>query len=119
MMVSVQEPLSRKRQLVEASSGDTKRIRNELNADESNDSFSEKMYLAYVKSALDSLDMVCIYCMFQDKRRSWRINLFHSLCLFAKFVYVMVIDPILFISIPNPLLIPCDGTSKFHTNNFF
>ncbi|CAK7901585.1 RNA polymerase I-specific transcription initiation factor Rrn3p [[Candida] anglica] len=57
MMVSVQEPLSRKRQLVEASSGDTKRIRNELNADESNDSFSEKMYSAYVKSALDSLDM--------------------------------------------------------------
>lgn len=85
MMVSVQEPINRKRVLLSSEgSRDPKRLRNNGNeisdsqtnltttiinkpsgsesSSISSDKFTEKMYLTYVKSALDALDIVSIIC---------------------------------------------------------
>lgn len=55
MIMSVHDPIARKRLLADGSSSSSKKSRpNDDTA------FSEKMYSAYIKSALEGLDKVCI-----------------------------------------------------------
>lgn len=68
MMVSVQEPAGRKRLLPSEGPRAAKKLRNNEDPEANNiadkpaassGSFNEVMYLKYVKSALDALDIVC------------------------------------------------------------
>lgn len=66
MIMSVHDPLSRKRSLSNPNGQEgsaSKKLKNEDEATidrNNNTAFSEKMYQTYVKSALESLDKVCI-----------------------------------------------------------
>lgn len=70
MIMSVHDPLSRKRSLSNPNGQEgsvSKKLKNEDDAtmDRNNNAvFSEKMYHTYVKSALESLDKVCIWILF-------------------------------------------------------
>lgn len=55
MIMSVHDPIARKRLLADGTSSSNKKSRSNDDA-----AFSEKMYSAYIKSALEALDKVCI-----------------------------------------------------------
>lgn len=58
IMSTGHDPLTRKRSFSETGGPETKKSKNESDG---NSVFSEKMYSAYVKSAFESLDKVCIF----------------------------------------------------------
>ena len=62
MIMSLHDPIARKRALPSNEVMVNKKLKHEniSSEDKTQTVFSEKMYSAYVKSALDSLDKVCI-----------------------------------------------------------
>lgn len=55
MIMSVHDPLSRKRAILAESLPEEKRLRH----DPESEAFSEKMYGLFVKSAMEAMDKVC------------------------------------------------------------